>query len=135
MIGLAFIFAARVVVSTIEPVPAEPWSETFTADCGDYSLEIVRPIYPSGAGPTVTLNGRDVSEISGLSGELGDRGAAFRMSFICSQTDNVLTFRWVRGSIEEDGGVAYSSGSVAFEDGEILDVKSGPATEADFWYR
>jgi hypothetical protein len=135
VIGLSLIFAAEVILSTNEPVPAEPWQETFTAQCGDNSLEIVRPIYPSGLSLTVTLNGKDITHVSGLSEVLGERGAAYRMSFVCSQSDDVLTFHWVRGVTEDGGSVAYYSGSVSFDDGAILDVMAGPATEEDFWYR
>ena len=135
MIGLSLIFAAEVIIATNEPVPAEPWQEKFMAHCGDNSLEVVRPIYPTVLAPTVTLNGKDMSEVSGLSEELGGRGAAFRMSFVCSQSNNVLTFRWIRGATEDDGSVSYHSGSVSFSDGAILDVMTGQATEEDFWYR
>ena len=135
MIGFSLIFAAEVIIATKEPAPAEPWQETFMAHCGDNSLEVVRPIYPSVLVPTVTLNGKDMSEVSRLSEELGARGAAFRMSFVCSQSNKVLTFRWVRGAPDDEGSVSYHSGSVSFSDGAILDVMTGQATEEDFWYR
>ena len=135
MIGFSLILAAEVMVQTFEPSPAEPWKETFTAQCGEMLFEIVRPIYPSGLKPTVTLNGRDMADISGLSEELDERGAAYRMSFLCSQNGDSLTFRWVRGTFEDGESIAYHSGSVSFDNSGVLDVMSWPATEEDFWYR
>lgn len=135
VIGLSIVFAAQVIVMTKEPVPAEPWQETFTAQCGDNSLTIVRPIYPSGLVPTVNLNGKDISDASGLTKQLDKRGAAYRMSFVCSQSNDLLTFRWVRGYPEDDGSISYHSGSVSFDDGAMLDVMAWPVTEEDFWFR
>ena len=136
MIGLSLIFLGQLLVSTNEPQRAEVWEETYHGECPGNSLTIARSIEDPVSPPVVTLNGKDVSEASGLAEELGVIGAAYRMSFLCSSSDeDVLLLRWVRGLAGDDGTVSYRSGAASFSGDEVLDVEAGDVSESDFWYR
>lgn len=136
MIGFSLIFVAQLVVSTNEPQRAEGWEENYRAECPGNSVTIARKIEDPVSPPVVTLNGKDVSEASGLDEELGVIGAAYRMSFLCSSSEeDVLILRWVRGLAGDDGAVSYRSGAVSFSGDEVLDVEAIDVSESDFWYR
>ncbi len=136
MIGLSLIFLGQLVVSTNEPQRAEVWEETYHAECPGNAVTIARKMEDPVSPPVVRLNGKDVSEASGLAEELGVIGAAYRMSFLCSSSDeDVLLLRWVRGLAGDDGTVSYRSGAVSFSGDEVLDVEAIDVSESDFWYR
>ncbi|MCA0977970.1 hypothetical protein LCM19_06300 [Qipengyuania flava] len=136
MLHSALFMLANVTVISSEPIPADPWQETYHAECPGNSVTIARMIEDPVSPPVVTLNGKDVSEASGLAEELGVVGAAYRMSFLCSSSDeDVLIIRWVRGLAGDDGDVSYRSGAVSFSGDEVLDVEADDVSESDFWYR
>ena len=136
MIGLSLIFLGQLVVSTNEPQRAEVWEETYHAECPGNAVTIARRVEDPVSPPVVTLNGKDVSDASGLAEDLGVIGAAYRMSFLCSSSDeDVLLLRWVRGLAGDDGTVSYRSGAASFSGDEVLDVEAGDVSESDFWYR
>jgi hypothetical protein len=94
---LMMLKADEVVVRTSEPRTASPWQETFTARCGRNRLEIRRPMRPLQRNPEVLLNGRTPQGDPGsLEAELGHVGAAYRLSFTCSQ-NGAVQLRWVSG--------------------------------------
>ena len=136
MFPYALLILANVTVITSEPIPADPWQETYHAECPGNAVTIARKIEDPVSPPVVTLNGKDVSDASGLAEELGVIGAAYRMSFLCSSSDeDVLLLRWVRGLAGDDGTVSYRSGAASFSGDEVLDVEAGDVSESDFWYR
>lgn len=123
------------VVRTSEPRPASPWQETFSARCGRQILEVRRPIRPLQSGPEVLLNGRTPrGDLRPLELELSRVGAAYRMSFTCSQND-AMQLRWVSGRAGPNGSVRYRAGSAIFQDGSLVQSGAGEATEETFWFR
>lgn len=125
----------EIVIRISEPRTATPWQETFSARCGRQSLEIRRPMRPLQRGPQVLLNRRiPQGDLRPLEQELGQVGAAYRMSFSCSRNDAVQ-LRWVSGYSGPDGHVRYRAGSAIFHDGSLTQSGAEDATEETFWYR
>lgn len=125
----------EVVVRTSEPRPASPWQETFSARCGRQSLEVRRPMRPLQSSPEVLLNGRTPrGDLRPLEADLGQVGAAYRMSFTCSQND-AIQLRWVSGQTGPHGHVRYRAGSAIFHDRSLVQSGAEEATEETFWYR
>lgn len=125
-----------VVVRGVEAPPASPWAETFTARCGANRLELRRPMRPEELAPEVLLNGVAARGDAGaLAAELGEVGAAYRFSFRCQPTDDVILLRWVRGLADGRGGVAFRSGSATLNDRAVTAVRSEAGNAESFWYR
>lgn len=119
-----------------EPQPASPWVETFSASCGGQHLEILRPMRPLENGPKVLVNGRPAhGDVRPLELELSEVGAAYRMSFACSQDGELMELRWVRGLVGEDGQVSFRAGSAAFRKGALVGSRSEETNKETFWYR
>lgn len=124
-----------IVVRTSEPRPASPWQETFSARCGSQRLEVRRPMRPLQSSPEVLLNGRTPrGDLRPLEQELSRVGAAYRMSFTCSQFD-AMQLTWVSGHTGPDGHVRYRAGSAIFQDGSLIQSGAEEATAETFWYR
>ncbi len=134
MVAMA-VQAEQVVVRANEPRPASPWVEVFTARCGRQRLEIRRPMRPLQTGSEVRLNGRAArGEVRPLELELGEVGAAYRLSFVCSRQGAML-LGWVQGLAGEGGEVRYRSGSAEFRDGALVNSRAEEANAETFWYR
>ena len=117
------------------PVPATPWSETFTARCGRDELQILRPLYPLGNRPTLLINRQPAGgNLSDLIADLSEVRAAYRFSFLCSQSRTAMQLRWVRG-LAYQGRVTYRAGSANFRDGALTSSRSHEVNESTFWYR
>lgn len=126
----------EVVFEVREPRPANPWVEVFNASCVRQRLEIRRPMRPLESSPQVLLNGhRPRGDVAPLEVALGEVGAAYRMSFLCSPDGQTLQFRWVSGLVQNDGQVQYRAGSAEFHRGGLVRSASGEANEETFWYR
>lgn len=126
--------AGEVVVRTSHGRPANPWQETFSARCGRNRLEIERPMRPLDSRPVIRLNGRAPrGDLAPLAAEFAEVGAAYRLSFTCSQNDTVQ-LRWVRG-LSGRSGVRYRAGSAEFAGGALLRSTADDANEETFWYR
>ena len=125
----------EMVVQASEPRPASPWQETFRASCGRQRLEIRRPMRPLQSSAEVMLNGRaPQGDLRSLRQELSQVGAAYRMSFTCSQNE-AMQLRWVRGQLEPNGHVRYRAGSATFNEGSLQQSSAEEATAEAFWYR
>lgn len=125
----------EVVVRTSEPSPASPWQETFSARCGRQRLEVRRPMRPPQSRPEVLLNGRAPrGDTRPLEQELSLVGAAYRISFTCSQND-AMQLRWVSGYAGPNGNLRYRAGSATFHDGSLVQSGAEEATEETFWFR
>lgn len=132
---LLMLQTGEAVVRSSEPRPASPWQETFSARCGRQSLEVRRPLRPLESSPEVLLNGRTPQGVvRPLEQELGQIGAAYRMSFTCSQ-DDAIELRWVSGHAGPHGNVRYRAGSAIFHDESLIRSGAEAATEEAFWYR
>lgn len=126
--------SGEVVVRTSEPRSANPWHETFSARCGRNRLEIERPMRPLDRRPVIRLNGRAPrGDLAPLAAEFAEVGAAYRMSFSCSQNDTVQ-LRWVKG-LAGPSGVRYRAGSAEFAGGALVHSSAEDTTEETFWYR
>ncbi|MGQ2991869.1 MAG: hypothetical protein ACT6RD_06335 [Brevundimonas sp.] len=126
--------SGEVVVRTSEPRPANPWQETFSARCGRNRLEIERPMRPLDQPAAIRLNGRAPrGDLAPLAAEFAEVGAAYRLSFSCSQNDTVQ-LRWVRG-LSGRSGVRYRAGSAEFAGGALIRSTAEDTTEETFWYR
>ncbi|WP_295195269.1 hypothetical protein [Brevundimonas nasdae] len=136
---LSMLFALQVdevVLQIREPRPANPWVEVFNASCGRQRLEIRRPMRPHESSPQVLLNGhRPRGDVASLEAELGEVGAAYRMSFLCSPDGETIKFRWVSGLVQNGGQVDYRAGSAEFHLGAMARSSSGESNEETFWYR
>jgi hypothetical protein len=125
-----------VVIRTSEPRPASPWVEVVSGRCGDDRLELRRPRWPLPSDPEVMLNGRTPEgDLGLLEQELGEPAAAYRFSVLCAPNDESLELRWVRGLADQQGQVAFRSGSAVFRDGALVAVRSEEAGAEAFWYR
>lgn len=128
--------AEQVIVRTDELRPANPWVEVFSANCGQQRLEVRKAMRPLQTGSRVLLNGRSArGDVGPLELELSEVGAAYRMSFRCSQNGETLQLSWVRGLAEERGHVRYRAGSAEFRQGALIRSGSEEANEETFWYR
>jgi|SRR6478672_1689349 len=128
--------AQEVVVRAVELRPANPWVEVFSASCGRQHLEVRRSMRPLQRGSQVLLNGRTArGDVSPLELELGEVGAAYRMSFQCSQNGETMQLSWVSGLAGERGQVRYRAGSAEFRGGALVRSLSEEANEETFWYR
>ncbi|TAJ57388.1 MAG: hypothetical protein EPO49_12230 [Brevundimonas sp.] len=128
--------AEEVIVRAVELRPANPWVEVFSASCGRQRLEVRRPMRPLQTGSRVLLNGRAArGDVSPLELELGEAGAAYRMSFGCSQNGETMQLSWVSGLVGEHGQVRYRAGSAEFRQGALVRSLSEEANEETFWYR
>ena len=127
--------AQEVVVRAVEPRPASPWVEVFSASCGQQRLEISRPMRPLHTGSRVLLNGQTArGDVSALESELSEN-AAYRMSFLCSQNGETMQLRWVSGLVGERGQVRYRAGSAEFSQGALIRSLAAEANQEAFWYR
>lgn len=132
---LLMLQVGEVVLQASEPVAADPWQETFSARCGRQRLEVRRPMRPLESEPQVLLNGRTPrGDLRPLQQELGQVGAAYRMSFTCSR-DGAVQMRWVSGQMGPHGQVRYRAGSTIFREGALVRSRAEQATEETFWYR
>lgn len=132
---LLMLQTGEVVVRSSEPRPAIPWQETFSARCSRESLEVRRPLRPLQSSSEVLLNGRTPQgDLQPLEQELSLIGAAYRMSFTCSQ-NGAIQLRWVSGQAGPHGNVRYRAGSAIFHDGSLLRSAAEEAAEETFWYR
>ena len=128
--------AEEVIVRAVELRPANPWVEVFSASCGRQRLEVRRPMRPLQTGSRVLLNGRAArGDVSPRELELGEAGAAYRMSFGCSQNGETMQLSWVSGLVGEHGQVRYRAGSAEFRQGALVRSLSEEANEETFWYR
>lgn len=133
---LLAVQAEQVVIRTDELRPANPWVEVFSARCGRQRLEVRRPMRPLQTGARVMLNGRAArGDLGALELELSEVGAAYRMSFHCSQDGETMQLRWVSGMVGERGQVRYRAGSAVFRQGALVRSGSEEANEETFWYR
>lgn len=133
---LLAVQAEEVIARAVELRPANPWVEVFSASCGRQRLEVRRPMRPLQTGSRVLLNGRTArGDVSPLELELGEVGAAYRMSFRCSQDGETMQLSWVSGLAGERGQVRYRAGSAEFRQGALVRSLSEEATEETFWYR
>jgi len=136
---LSMLFALQVdevVLQVREPRPANPWVEVFNASCGRQQLEIRRPMRQRERSPQVLLNGhRPRGDVAPLESELGEVGAAYRMSFLCSPDGETMQFRWVSGLVQNGGQVDYGAGSAEFRRGALVRWSSEESNEETFWYR
>ena len=133
---LLAVQAEEVVVRAIELRPANPWVEVSRASCGRQRLEVRRPMRPLQTGSRVLLNGRTPrGDVSPLELELGEVGAAYRMSVQCSQNGETMQLSWVSGLVGEGGQVRYRAGSAEFRRGALVRSLSEEADEETFWYR
>src|SRR5690606_18462450 len=99
-------------------------------------VEVRRPIRPLHRGSQVLLNGRMArGDVSSLELELGEVGAAYRMSFHCWQDGQTIQLRWVSGLAGADGQVRYRAGSAEFRGGALVRSLSEGANGETFWYR
>lgn len=127
---------AQVVVRAVELRPANPWVEVFSASCGRQRLEVRKPMRPSQTGSRVLLNGRAAQgDVGPLELDLSEVGAAYRMSFHCSQNGETMQLRWVSGLVGESGQVRYRAGSAEFRHGALVRSRSEESNEETFWYR
>ena len=128
--------ADEVIIRIEEPRPASAWAEVFTARCGRQRLEVRRPIRPLDSGARLRFNGRMArGDVSALEADLGEAGAAYRLSFGCSRNGDTTYLRWVSGLAGQDGQVRYRAGSAEFRDGVLIRRHAEDAGEAAFWYR
>jgi len=128
--------AQEVVVRAVELRPANPWVEVFSASCGRRRLEVRKPMRPLQTGARVLLNGRAArGDVGPLELELSEVGAAYRMSFHCSQNGETMQLRWVSGLVGERGQVRYRAGSAEFRQGALVRSRSEESNEETFWYR
>ncbi len=135
MLAAVAVQADEVVVRIVEPRPATPWTEVFTARCGRQRLEVSRPIRPLDRGARVRLNGRTVrGDVSALEAELGEARAAYRLSFLCAPLNATMQLMWVSGLAGQDGQVRYRAGSAEFRAGALIRSGAEEATEEAFWY-
>lgn len=133
---LLAVQAEQVIVRTDELRPANPWVEVFSASCGRQRLEVRKPMRPLQTGSRVLLNGRAArGDVGPLELELSEVGAAYRMSFRCSQNGETMQLNWVSGLVGERGQVRYRAGSAEFRQGALVRSLSGEANEETFWYR
>ena len=127
--------AQEVVVRAVELRPANPWVEVFSASCGRQRLEVRKPMHPPRP-VRVLLNGRAArGELAPLELDLSEVGAAYRMSFHCSQNGETMQLRWVSGLVGESGQVRYRAGSAEFRHGALVRSRSEESNEETFWYR
>lgn len=140
MLSLALIAAAQVPqIISYEPVAASPWTQTYRATCYGETLEIVQPLRPDGALPVIRMNGRRVKgDTRVLLQELGKRGAAYRVSFLCSNPHYArkgISMRWFSGLFDGYGHVNYRAGNAQFRAGRLVGHHEEDANEKAFWYR
>ena len=82
----------------------------------------------------IRLNGRAPrGDLAPLAAEFAEVGAAYRLSFTCSQ-NGAMQVRWVRG-LSGPSGVRYRAGSAEFSGGALVRSTAEDATEETFWYR
>lgn len=130
------VLAQQVIFRTDEPRPANPWVEVFSADCGRQRLEVRKAMRPLQTGSRVLLNGRAPrGDVGPLELELSEVGAAYRMSFQCSQNGETIQLSWVSGLAGERGQVRYRAGSAEFRQGALVRSVSEQSNEETFWYR
>ncbi|KPF75799.1 hypothetical protein IP78_13385 [Brevundimonas sp. AAP58] len=128
--------AQDVVIRTSEPRPASPWVEVVSGRCGDDRLELRRPRWPLPSSAVVRLNRRTPEgDLGLLERELSEPAAAYRFSVLCTPNNETLELRWVRGLADQQGQVAFRSGSAEFRDGTLIAVRSEEADSEAFWYR
>jgi hypothetical protein len=133
---LFLMVADPLEVITREPKAADSWGETFVATCAGDTLEIRRPIRPLSERPKVLINGqKPAGNLDLLEAELGDIGAAYRFSFLCSQGGKGISLHWVRGLASRSGQVDFRAGQASFRDGAVTNVSSEAANPETFWYR
>lgn len=126
---------AEVIVRTSEPSPANPWRELSSARCGRQHLEVRKTIRPRESRPEVLLNGRPPrGDLRSLEQELGQAGAAYRMSFTCAQS-GAIGLLWVSGYKAPHSPVRYRAGSAHFQDGSLVRSSAEESTEETYWYR
>ncbi|HZG47315.1 MAG TPA: hypothetical protein VEZ41_13780 [Allosphingosinicella sp.] len=142
MLHLILAVAAQEVTVTVrEPVPAVPWTETFTGRCGREELQVTRPIYSRRnpapqPRPAIRINGRAAGgNIGPTLAELGTIGASYRFSFLCAQQGGAIYLRWVRGLADGRGQVSYRSGRATFRNGALVEAAAEDSNEEAFWYR
>ncbi len=70
-----------------------------------------------------------------LDEELGQVGAAYRMSVQCSPDGETVLLNWVAGLADGQGDVSYRAGHATFREGALIEAESGEANEETFWYR
>ena len=137
MLLWTFLLAAGgIQVTAKEPRPATPWAEVVRGRCGGQQLEIRRPMRPREQSPAILLNGAPPGgNLSTLLQELGEVGAAYRLSVLCHQDDETVELRWVRGLADQSGRVTYRAGSAIFRDSALISSSSAESSALAFWYR
>jgi len=133
---LSVLQSEQVVVRAVEADAAAPWTEAFSARCGQSQVEIRRPMRPEGGPVRILIDGEPAQgDLSRLQADLSEIRAAYRFSFQCSPDGDALLLRWVRGLADVRGEVRFRSGGAEFRDGSIAATQSEDSNAETFWYR